>query len=603
MSHILLERVRVKNFRALKSVETALTPLSLLTGANNAGKTTFLRALNAVLGVSRSMLNKDDLFIDQAGRCPESKIIIDLKFIAVDEKGERIGEFDPKWTSVFASENIGSENQLEFFAVQTSFSFRGEDVPEAEYSLIRNWEGEILGPAGDFKRIQQLRDNIRMYYIDAQRDIEEDVRLRTSYFGKMASRMEDEYSQEDRTLLSALISQINSAAIEKSPALKHLKATLAKLNHTTQTRGTGVDLTPFSRNIRDLHKGMRVDFQDHGSERFGMEYHGMGTRSWASILTAGAYIEWELEQIKKKIEEGVETNLLFPIIALEEPEAHLHPNAQRTLYGQMKGFFGQKIISTHSPYIAGQAELEELRHFYKEGDTVSVDQININQLNISDLDLIRNIITDSKGEVLFSKIVVMGEGPTEEILLSVLGSAYFGKSNFELGINFLGVGDNYSILHVLKFLKIKWFIFSDYDTPEVKSKLQALMRTYDIQEDCIIRLNNENTTKPLEEYLYDEGYEIELKLALKKVKEPKYYNEQHRIKKKEAVEIENLRIDGLSKEEFLKELKSWKVKAAKIYSQQILLRKNPDEKFPAKVRELFEKIQRSIEVELNQVEL
>jgi putative ATP-dependent endonuclease of OLD family len=600
MSHILIERVRIKNFRALKNVEVALNPITLLTGANNAGKTTFLRALNAVLGVSRSMLNKDDLFIDQAGRCLESQIIIDLKFIAVDEHGARMPEFHPEWVGVFAGENIESENNLEFFAIRASFNFQGEDMPEAQYSLITNWEQQILGPVGDFKRIQQLRSNIRMYYIDAQRDIEEDVRLRTSYFGKMASRLEDDYAQEDIEALSDLISKINSTAVDKSPILKHLKETLTKLNHTTQTRGAGVDLTPFSRNIRDLHKGMRVDFQDHGSERFSMEYHGMGTRSWASILTAGAYIEWELDLIKKKMEEGKDTNLLFPIIALEEPEAHLHPNAQRTLYGQMKGFLGQKIISTHSPYIAGQAGLEELRHFYKEGDTVLVNQINIATLSIKDLETIKNVITDSRGEVLFSKIVVMGEGPTEEVLLSTLGSSYFGKSNFELGINIVGVGQNYPLIHLLKFLKIKWFIFSDYDTPQIKSDLKSLINNHKIQEDCIIKLNNEDTTKPLEEYLYDEGYEPELKSALKKIKEPEYYNKQHRAKKQEDVAAENLRIDNLSKESFLKELKDWKVKAARIYSQQILLRSNPDEKFPAKIRELFEKIKQVVDTGLNE---
>ena len=76
---MLIEKIRVRNFRALRSIEVNLEPLTLLVGANNAGKTTFLRALNSVLGVSRSLLNRDDLFIDQRGNCPANHIDIDIK--------------------------------------------------------------------------------------------------------------------------------------------------------------------------------------------------------------------------------------------------------------------------------------------------------------------------------------------------------------------------------------------------------------------------------------------------------------------------------------------------------------------------------------------
>ena len=37
-----------------------------------------------------------------------------------------------------------------------------------------------------------------------------------------------------------------------------------------------------------------------------------------------------------------------PIVALEEPEAHLHPSAVRALWGIVCGITGQKLISTHS---------------------------------------------------------------------------------------------------------------------------------------------------------------------------------------------------------------------------------------------------------------
>ncbi len=68
---------------------------------------------------------------------------------------------------------------------------------------------------------------------------------------------------------------------------------------------------------------MKVYFQDNNSDAFSMENHGMGTRSWASIITAGAFSSWEVKQSVAREAEG--GDLYYPIFALEEPEAHLHP--------------------------------------------------------------------------------------------------------------------------------------------------------------------------------------------------------------------------------------------------------------------------------------
>ena len=50
---ILIDKIRIKNFRALKDIEINLKPVTILVGANNSGKTTLLRALNSVLGITR----------------------------------------------------------------------------------------------------------------------------------------------------------------------------------------------------------------------------------------------------------------------------------------------------------------------------------------------------------------------------------------------------------------------------------------------------------------------------------------------------------------------------------------------------------------------
>ena len=240
-------------------------------------------------------------------------------------------------------------------------------------------------------------DNVPFFYMDAQRDILEDIKLQKSYLGKMISKIE--YSEKDIKDIEKQIKDLNEKAVNSSDILSTIKKTLIDLDTAMDTTSGGVEITPFTKKIRDLNKGLSIYYTDN-KDSFSMEYHGMGTRSWSSLLTLKAFIFLLNANAEK------DQSPFFPILAIEEPEAHIHPNAQKKLYRQINEISGQKIISTHSPYIAASAELIQMRNFYKGDGGICCGNIKTDDLQPEDMRKINRQVINTRGEIFFSRAIV-----------------------------------------------------------------------------------------------------------------------------------------------------------------------------------------------------
>lgn len=510
---ILIDTVRVAGFRGIKSVEISLPRITVLIGTNNAGKTSLLKALHLSLGDYSRYLSEEDLHIGNDEKSA-SEILVDIRIISVNANGDRIQAFNEEWATEFGDKIKSEANGNQYVAIRTlskpNLTKGGFDTTRfslEKWPVYDDWQTEKI-------KLTPLRSrflSMPFISIEAQRDIHQELKEKSSFVGKVLSGIE--YNQADVTALELQIKSINDEAVNKSSVLQSLKTHLGKLNRSFQGNGNA-EITPFPKKIRDLSKHFSVHFGESIGGIFSMEYHGMGTRSWASMLTVKSFTDL----MAAKHEEEVEP--FFPIVAAEEPEAHLHPNAQKTLYYQLADSKGQLIISTHSPYLAAMSNQYELRCLQKSSAGINVCQLSL-EFGTEEYRRLQREIIHSRGEILFSKALILCEGETEEQALPILFKKYFCFEPFELGVNIIGVGGSgKKYLPFLTFAKdfsIPVFIFSDGEEQTLKN----LQTNYESVFGKTDITNNPNITilenTDFEGYLILSGFKSTIEKAITEI--------------------------------------------------------------------------------------
>jgi putative ATP-dependent endonuclease of OLD family len=587
---------RVQNFRSLGNIEVDLNDLTVLIGANNAGKTSFLDALFAAVGAGRKLLGADDVRLGpgEATAPKNREVLIDLMLRPIGNDGLIEARYPEGsfWTSLWGTSGIASDDDNnEFTPMRTILKWsdiKGEYIVERRF--LKEWKpfsewttAEIHDRALSVAQIEPLA----LHYVDAKRDLDDELRRPGSFWRRLTEDLG--LSDADVAAMESTLSAINEEIVAKSDILKHLKQNLEGLQTVVSADSGGVDIAPVARKLRDLSRGVDVSFSTQGAQSFPLARHGMGTRSLASLLVFRAYTSW---RTKKATEAG---DKVHSILALEEPESHLHPQAQRALFAQIKAISGQRIVSTHSPYFAGQAQLEDLRLFIKIGGDTVVTRLDLTSLtDPDDVRKLQETVIETRGDLLFSQGVVLFEGQTEEQALPIWAHEFWGASIHEMGFCFVRVNgtDYFPFLWLAKALQIPWYVFADGEDGPIKALDAALEKAGEPSHALCPNVVVHPVGHNFESQLIAEGYMSEIEQTLNLVAGAttyldEYIAELHGAKKRKGV-IRDYKSTGGRERAAFDALSAAKTSASKQLARVISSLPDPARRFPTKIRALFE---------------
>lgn len=475
-----LSHVRIQDFRPIRHVCVHLSKMTILVGGNNTGKSAVLQAVQYALGGGQPI--RDDFHRGAEG-VRAHRCVIDLRFepwfgqktfprVVQNRFVNAPGlSLDPQYVSVRVE------------GVPTS---DGTSV-ELKRALLDGWAcerdaAEAL-PIISGKSITQLMWALQhAELLGPSRDLDEQTRQRRSHLGQAVAdlRLSEKDAQKLTKRVNALADQITNA----SPALKDVQNEIKRISDDVDSSLEEIVVSVLPPDLDDLGHQLDVRIASHGGPVMPLRMQGHGARSLGAIAVFQA-----LTAQRKAIDGGP----VLPVTGLEEPEAHLHPQAHDAVLSFIAAIPGQTIISTHSPYVARGADLTDLRVLRCHEGTTSVTAVPDRDHNGNPpfdeqgLAKASRFVQSYAGETLFARFVVLIEGKTEAGAMPVLAEASLGRPPASVGVSLLSIDGTpgwANFVKPLHHLGVPWLLFLDGDLkghndPSAKFKAQLPTAVHD----------------------------------------------------------------------------------------------------------------------------
>lgn len=503
-----ISRVVIKNFRNFLHVDVRLDHKQVVIGENNVGKTNFLRAIQLILDKDFSdsdrQLSEDDFhdsLIDPMINGAEIEIVLEVMGY----------EHNRKLVAQFADAVISLDPPI--------LQFKYKYFPDRDDSgSIINYRYELYkGESDDRRFTSEDRSYINISVIKALRDVERELKAnKRSPLYKLIKQYDISKSSLE-TISEELVKAADG--ILELDEIAHIRSELE--NRFVKLSGLQIDtdltLRTFDIDTERLLYTMQVYM---GLKERPVSELSLGLanilyvslmlillkdRTILPIIKMDKFTEWVVEDslgilprlyelsekdnyvLKHDISEDDMDALYefmnehnfkpqsFTILAVEEPESHLHPILQRMIYRQVLHESNTSVIFTsHSSFIASVTPLNYIVHVRRFAGASTIYSTVDFSISTRERKDIERYIDAKRGEIYFGKGVILVEGITEEYIVPSVASL-LNITLDDYGVVVCNIDStNFSpYIGLLNKLNIPWVLLTDGDYYEVVKELDA----------------------------------------------------------------------------------------------------------------------------------
>lgn len=456
--------VRIENFRGIKQLELELDETTVLIGENNSGKTAVLDALRLCLrdlgSRQHPVFDPLDFHLPDTDTEPASAEPIQIE---VSFSEQEIGEWNDQLVGHLNRDGIlqvGDDGRNHvLLRVTCKYNSTSRDFAQ-EWSFLNLDRAPLPKVPQALARIQQ---EVPYFYLTALRDAAHHFDASGRFWRPFLK--DTQLPVEKKTEIEQKLREVNELVVGSHASFEQVRKALRQVQDVVSlTSGDVVSIEAIPGRMFDILAKAQIHLGTMTGAKIPVGRHGEGTQSLAVLMLFSAFLKLSLDR--------------EPIVALEEPEAHLHPSAVRALWHLIHDFSGQKLISTHSGDLLAETSIHQIRRLSRTPDGISAFQIPANLLSPEERRKFNYHIRLSRGELLFARCWLLVEGETEAWIYPAAARA-LDKDLHRKGVRVVEYRqtDVGLLTKIANELGIEWYCVGDDDAersktePKVKTNL------------------------------------------------------------------------------------------------------------------------------------
>lgn len=446
-----IREVEIENFRGIERLDLQFGDTVALIGENNTGKTSILDALRICLRDVRSRkgsaFDAYDFHLSDGRVDPLSAPPIRIR---ITFREDASGDWGRQTVAALQRAKIIQVDDDGKYAVIYEVRARHDPITG---ELVQDWQflngdGEPLKGVTD-NAVSIMQGEAVFHYLAALRDAARHFDAKGPFWRPFlkATALTDEQKEE----IEAKLKEVNDAVVASHRSFDQVLDGLNEVGRVVPLAdGQRVSIEAVPGRMFDMLAKAQVYLGSAGGAKVPVGRHGEGTQSLAVLMLFNAFLKtW---------------NSGTPIIALEEPEAHLHPSAVRALWQLVNTLPGQRIVSTHSGDLLSEVPVEAVRRLKRGTGGVSLHNLEVGALTPDQMRQFDFHVRHSRGELMFARCWLLVEGETEMTLLPEVARAR-GISLERLGVRCVAYrhADIETLIKAAANLGIAWCVLADSD--------------------------------------------------------------------------------------------------------------------------------------------